>query len=249
MHKLRLYAPLIGLMITVLLICDALAFKVVTIYGHNFAASGLIFPLGFLLASVITEVYGFTLAGRIIWVQLLCQASFILTINLFVLLPTSNESVTASHYFNLYHNLWHVLLGGTTALVTAYFANDIIMSKLKIYLSGNYFIMRFIASNAISTAILVCVSYPINFYGLYSINKITMIALNTWIYKMVLAILLFPLAVFLANAIKRIEKLDYFDYGISYNPLTVFSEYISGENKYGKLNNIEEWCRENYSNK
>lgn len=248
MHRLRLYAPLIGLMITVLLMCDALAFKVVSIYGHDFSASGLIFPLGFLLASVITEVYGFALAGRIIWVQLLCQALFILVINLFVLLPSPDNSVTASHYFYIYHNLWRVLIAGTTALISAYFVNDIIMSKLKIYLSGNYFVTRFITSNAISTAILVSISYPINFYGLYSFNQIITIAFNTWIYKMLFAVLLFPLAILLANAIKKIEKLDYFDYGVSYNPMTVFSENIPGENKYNKTNNIVGWHSENYSN-
>lgn len=249
MHKLKLYALLIGLMITILLICDALAFKIVSIYGYDFAASGLIFPLGFLLASVITEVYGFTLAGRIIWVQLLCQIFFILTVNLFVLLPSQNDSATALHYFNLYHNLWHVLIAGTTALITAYFMNDIIMSKLKIYLSGNHFIMRFITSNAIGTAILVCISYPINFYGLYSINHIAVIAFNTWIYKMIMAVMLFPLALLLSSIIKRIEKLDYFDYGISYNPLTVFNENVPGKNKYEKSRNIEGWHNESYSNK
>lgn len=246
MHRLRLYVPLIGLMISVLLICDALAFKVVSIYGYNFAASGLIFPLGFLLASVITEVYGFALAGRIIWVQLLCQALFILTVNFFVLLPSPDGSITAPYYFNLYHNLWHVLIAGTTALVSAYFINDIIMSKLKIYLSGHYFVMRFIASNAIGTAILVSVSYPINFYGLYPINDIAVIAFNTWVYKMIFAVILFPVAVFLANVIKRVERLDYFDYGISYNPMAVFSETVPGENKY---NNIGGWRYEGYSNK
>ena len=80
-------------------------------------------------------------------------------------------------------------------------------------------------------------------------NHIAVIALNTWVYKMVLAVLLFPVAILLANTIKRIEKLDYFDYGISYNPISVFSENISGENKYDKINNIEGWYRESYSNK
>lgn len=248
MHRLKLYSPLIGLMITILLICDALAFKVVSIYGYDFSASGLIFPLGFLLASIITEVYGFTLAGRIIWVQLMCQASFILTVNLFVLLPSPEGSVTGLHYLNLYHNLWHVLIAATIALVSAYFVNDIIMSKLKIYLSGKYFIMRFLTSNAIGTAILVSISYPINFYGLYSIDHIAVIALNTWLYKMIFAVILFPVAILLANVIKRIEKLDYFDYGISYNPVNVFSENVPGENKYNK-NNVEGWYRESYSNK
>jgi len=249
MHRLKLYALLIGLMITILLICDALAFKVVSIYGYDFAASGLIFPLGLFLASVITEVYGFILAGRIIWVQLLCQIFFILTVNLFVLLPSSTDSVNSLYYFNLYHNLWRVLIASTTALIAAYFMNDMVMSKLKIYLSGKYFITRFITSNAIGTAILVCISYPINFYGLYSLNRIAVIAFNTWIYKMIMAVILFPLALFLSSLIKRIEKLDYFDYGISYNPLTVFSENVSGENKYEKYKNIEGWYRESYSNK
>lgn len=249
MHKLKLYTPLIGLMITILLICDALAFKVVSIYGYDFSASGLIFPLGFILASIITEVYGFTLAGRIIWVQLLCQASFILTVNLFVLLPSPDGSMTGLYYLNLYHNLWHVLIAATIAIVSAYFVNDIIMSKLKIYLSGKYFIIRFFTSNAIGTAILVSISYPINLYGLYSLNHIAVIAFNTWVYKMVLAVVLFPVAILLANAIKRLEKLDYFDYGISYNPINVFSESVHGKNKYNKTNNIEGWYSESYSNK
>ena len=112
-----------------MLICDALAFKVISIYGYGFAASGLIFPLGFLLASIITEVYGFTLAGRIIWVQMLCQASFILTINLFVLLPSPGNSMSTSNYFQ-FIIISEVLLASTTAVVSAYFINNIIMSKL-----------------------------------------------------------------------------------------------------------------------
>jgi uncharacterized integral membrane protein (TIGR00697 family) len=249
MHRLKLYGPLIGLMITILLTCDALAFKVVSIGGYDFAASGLIFSLGFLLASVVTEVYGFTLAGRIIWAQLLCQAAFILTVNLFVILPSPKGSTAALYYLGLYNNLWHVLIASTTAIMLAYFVNDIIMSKLKIYLSGKYFAIRFFASNAIGTAILVSISYPINFYGLYSIDHIAVIALNTWIYKMILATMLFPIAILLGSVIKRIEKLDYFDYGISYNPITVFSDTVHGENKYDKISSIEGRYHESYSNK
>lgn len=239
MHKLKLYGLLVGLMITILLICDALAFKVVSIHGYDFSASGLIFPLGFLLASVITEVYGFTLAGRIIWVQILCQATFILTVNLFVLFSSPKESTTTLYYYNLYHNFWHVLIAATTALLLAYFVNDIIMSKLKIYLSGKFFTIRFLISNAISTAILVSISYPINLFGLYSMNHVAIIALNTWVYKMILAVLLFPIAILLANLIKHIEKLDYFDYGISYNPIAVFGDSTYGTNKYKKINLAE----------
>jgi hypothetical protein len=69
--------------------------------------------------------------------------------------------------------------------------------------------------NATGNAILVSLSYPINFYGLYPISHIAAIALNTWGYKMIIATLLFPIAILAANSIKQIEKLDYFDYGVS----------------------------------
>lgn len=248
MHKLKLYGPLVGIMITILLICDVLAFKVVSICGYNFAASGLIFPLSFLLASVITDVYGFILAGRIIWVQIICQALFILTINSVVFLPSPENSNLALHYFNLYQNLWHVFLASTIAVTSAYFVNDFTMSRLKIYMGGKYFILRFLISNAIGKAILVSISYPINFYGLYNVNQIATIALNTWIYKMIIAVILFPVAIILSGIIKRIEKIDFYDYGISYNPINVFNESTCGKNKYEKHKN-EEWYNESYTDK
>jgi hypothetical protein len=122
------------------------------------------------------------------------------------------------------------------------------MSKLKIYMCGKYFIGRFLISNAIGKAILVSISYPINFYGQYTVNHIAEIAVNTWIYKMMIAIILLPIAVLLAHIIKKIEKIDYFDYGISYNPIAVFNDNVSGKNNYER-EHFEKWHRENDSNK
>lgn len=65
---------------------------------------------------------------------------------------------------------------------------------------------------------------------------------------MILSIILFPIAILLTNIFKRIEKLDYFDYGISYNPIGVFAEHICGENRYITKNNTYERRNENYSN-
>ncbi|WP_165476864.1 VUT family protein [Legionella fairfieldensis] len=216
----------------IMLTCDTLAFKVIHILSYDFAASGLIYSLNFSLSSIITEVYGFNLAGRIIWVQLICHILFILLINLTVILPSPQDASTYYLYFNLYHNIWHVLLGSCVAMPIAYFINDIIVSKLKINLYGRKFIYRFLISSIFGSAILVTISYPINFFNQYPIQHILNIAFNTWIYKIFSAIVLLPLAMFLINVLKRLEKTDYYDYGISYNPLNVFSTKESGENRY-----------------
>ena len=232
MHKFRLYGILIGLMVALMLACDALAFKVVVIYGFNFSASGLIFPINFMLAAVMTNSYGYNLAGRVIWIQLVSQFIFIVILNLFVLLPSPEIDPISSLYSTLYGHIWRVLFSSSLAVFIAYFINDFIMSKLKIYYGGKLFPVRFLISNAIGNAALVFISYPINFYGLYPINEIAHIAFNTWVYKMVMSFFLFPLALLVSSYIKRIEKIDYYDFGVSYNPLSVFSTVHHGKNKY-----------------
>lgn len=231
MHNLRFYGLMIGFSITIMMSCDTLAFKVIHIYSFDFAASGLIYSLNFMLSSIITEVYGYNLAGRVIWVQLICHFLFIGLINFIVLLPSPERSSTHLLYFNLFNNMWHILLG-CIAMPTAYFINDIIVSKLKINLYGQKFIRRFLISSIIGSAVLVLISYPINFYGHYPLKQIMRIAANTWMYKVCASIILLPIAMFLIEKLKHFEKTDYYDYGTSYNPLNVFSTQQSGENRY-----------------
>jgi uncharacterized PurR-regulated membrane protein YhhQ (DUF165 family) len=234
MHRFRLYGVLIGIMVSLMLTCDALAFKIIEIHGYKFSASGLIFPINFMLAAVMTNSYGYNLAGRIIWIQLISQFIFIITVNLFVLLPSPGIDPISVLYASLYSNIWRVLIAASVAIFVAYFLNDFIMSKLKIYYMGNLFVVRFLFSNAVGKAALVCISYPINLYGIYSGTEIAHIAFNTWVYKMIMAFILFPVALVLSNFIKKFEKTDYYDFGISYNPMRVFSTKNHGENKYGQ---------------
>lgn len=50
--------------------------------------------------------------------------------------------------------------------------------------------------------------------------------------KVVAAVLLSPLAWLIIKKIKKIERIDMFDYGISYNPVRVFSDNQLGKNLY-----------------
>ncbi|SRR5579883_186261 len=234
MNNLKLYGLLVGLIIIIMALCDALTFKAVSIAGYDFAASGLIYSFSFFLLSITTEVYGYKLAGRIIWVQMICNIIFVLTINLFVLLPSPESSTTAILYRDLYHNVWRVLIGSCISIPISYFINSLIISKLKIYMYGKIFMLRFMISNILGSAILVSISYPINFYDQFTIAKIETIAFDTWVYKIIMATLLFPLCAYLTKSIKKIEQIDYFDYGISYNPANVFTPETTGKNIYAK---------------
>lgn len=232
MHTFKLYGTFVSLMITVMLLCDVLAFKIVCISGHYFAASGLIFPLSFFLACIVTEVYGYKLASRIIWLQVICQAIFILVINLFVIFPSGMNSDFSFFYFGLYKNFWHVLVVASFAIPLAYFTTDFIMSTYKLKMCGDFFYFRYFLSNFLGKAILVIISYPVTFSGKYSPSGILHIAVNTFLYKIAMAIVLMPIALVCSILVKKLEKLDFYDYGISYNPLSVFKDIKKGKNLY-----------------
>lgn len=234
MNNLKLYGLLVGLIIIIMALCDALTFKAVSIGGYNFAASGLIYSFSFFLLSIATEVYGYKLAGRIIWVQMICNIIFVLTMNLFVLLPSPEGSTMHSLYFGLYHNVWRVLIGSCISIPISYFLNSLIISKLKIYMYGKIFMLRFMVSNILGSAVLVSISYPINFYNQFTSSQIATIAFDTWVYKLIMATIFLPICIYLTKIIKKIEKMDCFDYDISYNPAGVFASGASGKNQYAR---------------
>lgn len=234
MNNLKLYGLLVGLIIIIMALCDALTFKAVKIDGYNFAASGLIYSFSFFLLSITTEVYGYKLAGRIIWIQMICNIIFVLTVNLFVLLPSPANTTIHTLYYELYHNIWRVLIGSCISIPISYFINSLIVSKLKIYMYGKVFMLRFMLSNILGSAILVSISYPINFYNQFTSSQIVTIAFNTWVYKLIIATIFLPICSYLTKVIKKIEKIDCYDYGISYNPTTVFGSGTSGKNQYAR---------------
>ena len=81
MKQYKLYNVLSTAAITIMLICDCLAYSTVDIFGFRLAASGFIFPSSFFVLSIITNSYGYKMAGRVIWSMMGAQLCFIVVIH------------------------------------------------------------------------------------------------------------------------------------------------------------------------
>jgi uncharacterized integral membrane protein (TIGR00697 family) len=227
MKPYKLYNILSTAAITIMLSCDCLAFSTVDIFGFRLAASGFIFPASFFVLSIITNSYGYKMAGRVIWSMMGAQLTFILVVTSVVHLSTPDVSIKQQAYFTLYHDFWRVILASNIAVPLSYFVNDYLISKLKLKLRVYWLIQnvifRFFLSAMISNFILVSISYPINFWGLISFKAICLMAGTTWIFKMIAVLLLLPFIYPLTSLVKKFDAADEFDYNISYNPFHVFS--------------------------
>jgi len=81
MGNFKLYGLIVGLTVTIMIVCDTLVYKVIDIYDLKVTASGIIFPLCYLLSTISTEVYGYKLGGRTVWIIVICQTVFVILIN------------------------------------------------------------------------------------------------------------------------------------------------------------------------
>ncbi|MHA6833868.1 VUT family protein [Ralstonia pseudosolanacearum] len=240
----KLYGLIVGLSVAIMIVCDALIYKTVDIHGLKITGSGIVFSLNFLLSTIATEVYGYRLGGRTVWVFVSCQTVFVILINVFSIIQPEGNELAKAYYF-LFHDYWRVMLAVWAAVPAAYFCNGFIVSWLKIYFNGRLFIARYVLSAVISQGVMLLISYPINLYGKYSNADIVNIILTTWSYKVVMSVILLPLGLFLAFLIKRIEKTDYYDWGVPYNPFLVFGENDTAinRNRYDRSKSEQEYYR------
>lgn len=145
----KLYGLFVGLTVTIMIVCDTLVYKVVDIYGFKITASGIIFSLCYLLSTVSTEVYGYKLGGRIVWIIVICQTVYVILINISAVVQADANQI-AKDYYSLFHEFWRVMVGTWISVPASYFCNSLLVSKLKIYFNGKLFIFRYILSSMLA---------------------------------------------------------------------------------------------------
>jgi uncharacterized integral membrane protein (TIGR00697 family) len=159
-----------ALVITVLIISNiASSAKIidwgVSIFGIPLAFDGgtILFPLSYVLGDVLTEVYGFRKARRVIWTGF---GMLGLTSLVFFAIQHLPGEVTWQSYAG--QDAYNAILGGGSsggillASLTAYlagsFTNSVILARMKVLTRGRFLWMRTIGSTlageAVDTAIL-----------------------------------------------------------------------------------------------
>jgi uncharacterized PurR-regulated membrane protein YhhQ (DUF165 family) len=223
MQNYKLYGLIVGLTVTIMIACDTLVYKVIDVYGLKITASGIIFSLCYLLSTISTEVYGYKLGGRTIWIIVICQTVFVILVNI-ASISQINENDISRQYYALFHEFWRVMIGTWISVPASYFCNGLIVSKMKIYFRGKFFIIRYVISAMIAQGVLLLTAYPISLSSKYGTHELVNIILTTWSYKVIMSVLLLLIGVCLVGLVKRVEKTDYYDWKVSYNPFRVFGE-------------------------
>ncbi len=215
-----------GLFISILLVSNIVSTKLVTFYKFTFDGGTFLFPLSYIFGDILTEVYGYSSARRIIWIGFIC--ALIMSINIYVVgkIPASPEWNFQESYDIILGITPRIVLASLIAYLIGNFSNSFILAKLKLFTKGKFLFARTISSTIVGEFLDSSFFVLIAFYGFYRGRVLLAIAISNYIFKTLVEIIFTPLTYAIVNLLKRIEGVDWFDTKTNFNPFA-FKDKIS----------------------
>lgn len=185
-----------------------------------FGAGVLFFPLSYVIGDMLTEVYGYARARRVIWTGFAALVFMAFMSWVVLALPPAQGWPHQAAYEAVFANSWRIVCASMLAFWVGEFANSFVLAKMKIARKGRGMGLRFVASTIIGQGLDSLIFYPIAFYGLegWPTDELFKTVVSQWAIKTGWEILLLPLTVTIVLALKRKEGVDLYDEGTDFTP-------------------------------
>ncbi|MFZ9036376.1 MAG: queuosine precursor transporter [Francisellaceae bacterium] len=218
-HKqYQFFMMLVITFFTIMFVNDVVVYKLVDIDGMTISAASLIFPLTFVITDIISEVYGYSEARRIIWLSLIFNIVFSGLIGFLIHLPSPSGWQFQTSYEIVYKNIFFISVTHVIATPLGYLLNSYLLSKWKIMTKGRFFILRSITSSAIGEFAFSAAMVFIIWHGSSFHVSVMFLALYTYLSKLIWNVIAaFPAAIIIKLA-RSVDKVDVYDYAVSYTP-------------------------------
>lgn len=217
-HRLLIIS---SLFIVCLISANVIIVKQIAIGPFVLPAAIIIFPLNYILSDVLTEVYGYSQARRVIWLGFLCNLIFVLAVWVAGLLPPAPVFDAQSAYERILGNTPRFLVASFLAYLIGEFANSYVLAKMKIATSGKWLWSRTIGSTIIGQGLDTIIVLSIGFAGILPATVLLNMILTHWIAKSAYEIIATPFTYWIVNYLKKKEGIDIYDYKTNFNPLSV----------------------------
>lgn len=189
-----------------------------------FDAGTILFPISYIFGDVLTEVYGFRHARRVIWTGFAMLALTALVLWLVRVMPGEaswQEYAGQAAYEAILGGISSggIVLASLVAYLAGSFSNSVVMARMKVLTRGRWLWSRTIGSTlvgqAIDTVIFILVA---TLAGVFPWELFATLVVANYIFKVAIEVFMTPLTYRVVNALKRAEGEDYFDQDTVFNP-------------------------------
>lgn len=203
------------------LISDVTAGKIVQLGIFTVSATVLYFPITYIFADILTEVYGYSKARNVVWQAFLASVIAGLIYQLVVWLPPAIGFDANEAYARVLGSVPRILLGGWIAVWAGGITNDYVLAKMKVWTKGKYLWTRTIGSTVVGEGVNTALFYTIALSGVLPNNLLIASILSGWFLKVAVETVLTPVTYAVVNKLKKAENEDYYDTNTNFNPLII----------------------------
>ncbi len=208
-----------AIFITSLITANIIAVKPISLGG--LPAAIIIFPLSYIFGDILTEVYGYRLARRVIWLGFSCNLLAVIAIWIGQILPPAAVWENQGAYESILGYTPRILGASFLAYVVGEFSNSFVLAKMKIKTKGRWLWTRTIGSTIVGQGLDTAIFIAIVYTGRFNTSFIAVAMLTHWLVKTGYEVVATPFTYAVVNFLKRKEAIDTYDYETNFNPFLV----------------------------
>lgn len=212
---------LAGLFTATLVITNILNTKIFVFLGYAFPAGIITFPLSFLAADALTEVYGYRITRQVIWSGFAALILMALAAKATIMLPPAIFWEHQVAYEAILNQVPRIIVASILAYWCGEFCNSYVLAKSKVRTAGKGMGIRFITSTMAGQAVDTIVFMSIAFIGVYPAADMLKLFVSSWCFKVAWEVLALPLSVPFVRWLKTREREDYFDHNTKFTPFSI----------------------------
>jgi len=185
-----------------------------------FGAGILFFPISYVIGDVLTEVYGYARARRVIWAGTIAVLFMAFMSFVVVALPPAPDWKNQAAYETIFGQVPRIVFASVCAFWAGEFVNSYVLARMKVWTGGKQLWTRTIGSTVAGQAVDSLIFYPLAFWGAegWTNDLVIKVLVTQWLLKVSWEVLLTPVTYLAVNFLKSREGVDVFDDRTDFTP-------------------------------
>ncbi|MFC2951981.1 queuosine precursor transporter [Marinicaulis aureus] len=188
-----------------------------------FGAGILFFPLSYVLGDVMTEVYGYARARRVVWAGFGAVLFMAFMSWVVVSMPPAPGWEGQAAYEAVFGLTPRIVFASIIAFWAGELANAFVMARMKVASGGKHLWQRTIGSTVVGQGVDSVLFYPIAFLGVWSTSQVLTVLATNYLLKVLWEAVLTPVTYRVVAALKRAEGVDVYDADTNFTPFSLRS--------------------------
>ena len=213
------FVIIVAIFVTCLITANTIAVKIISLGQLILPAAIFVFPLSYILGDVLTEIYGYHWARKVIWLGFICNLIFVIFTWVGQIMPPAPFWKGQEAYEGILGYTPRLLAASFCGYLVGEFTNSFVLAKMKILTRGRWLWSRTIGSTVVGQGLDTSIFITLAFIGTPSFMPIMI--LYHWLTKTVIEAIATPFTYAVVNFLKRKEAIDTYDYETRFNPFLV----------------------------